>query len=39
LVFSVGGTHVSVAVPLVFGVTVTVALCEAVPPGPVQVSV
>jgi hypothetical protein len=39
LVFVVGATHVRVAVPVVGGVTVTVALCDAVPPLPVHVSV
>jgi hypothetical protein len=38
LVFSVGGTQVSVAVP-VDAVTVTVVDCDAEPPGPVQVRV
>ena len=38
-VFAVGATQVSVAVPVVAGVTVTVALCEAEPPAPVQLSV
>jgi hypothetical protein len=38
-VFVVGGTQVSIAVPVVTGVTVTVALCEAEPPGPVQLNV
>ncbi len=39
MVLVVGATHVRVAVPVVAGVTVTVALCEAVPPLPVHVSV
>jgi len=38
LVFVVGATQVSVAVP-VADVTVTVALCDAEPPAPVQLSV
>jgi hypothetical protein len=38
-VFVVGAAHDSVAVPVVAGVTVTVALCEAEPPVPVQVNV
>jgi hypothetical protein len=38
LVFSVGGTQVTVAVP-VDAVTVTVADCDAEPPAPVQVRV
>jgi hypothetical protein len=37
-VFSVGGTHVSVAVP-VDAATVTVALLLVVPPEPVQLNV
>jgi hypothetical protein len=36
LVFCVGATQVSVAVPLLLAVTVTVALWLAVPPAPVQ---
>ncbi len=40
LVFVVGATQVSVAVPVVVaGVTVTVALCDAEPPAPVHVRV
>ncbi len=38
-VFFVGGTQVSVAVPLLLPVTVTVALWLAVPPVPVQLNV
>jgi hypothetical protein len=38
-VFIVGADHVIVAVPFVTGVTVAVALCDAEPPEPVQVSV
>jgi hypothetical protein len=38
-VFDVGGTQVSIAVPVVAGVTVTVALCEAEPPVPEQLNV
>jgi hypothetical protein len=38
-VLSVGATQDSVAVPLVFGVTVTVALWLVVPPAPVQLNV
>ena len=38
-VFDVGGTQVSIAVPVVAGVTMTVALCEAEPPVPVQLNV
>jgi hypothetical protein len=39
LVFSVGGTQVSVAVPVLLAVTVTVALWAVVPPVPVQLNV
>ena len=39
LVFVVGATQVSLTVPVVAGVTVTVALCDAEPPAPVQVNV
>ena len=38
-VLVVGAVQVSVAVPLLAGLTVTVALCVAGPPAPVQVSV
>ena len=37
--FSVGGDHVSVAVPLLLAVTLTVALWLVVPPVPVQLNV
>jgi hypothetical protein len=39
LVFCVGGTQVSVAVPVLLAVTVTVAVWPAVPPVPVQLNV
>jgi len=38
-VLLVGATQARVAVPVVAGVTLTVVLCEAVPPAPVQVKV
>ncbi len=38
-VFVVGALHVKVADPVAAAVTVTVALCVALPPAPVQVSV
>ncbi len=38
-VLLVGGAQESVAVPVVAGVTLTVVLCEAVPPEPVQAKV
>ena len=38
-IFDVGGTQLSIAVPVVAGVTVTVALWEAEPPVPVQLNV
>jgi hypothetical protein len=37
--FSVGGAHVSVAVPLLLAVTSTVTLSLVVPPAPVQLNV
>ncbi len=38
-VLFVGATQARVAVPVVAGVTLTVVLCEAEPPAPVQVNV
>jgi hypothetical protein len=38
-VFATGAAQVSVAVPVVAAVMVTVALCVAEPPEPVQLSV
>jgi len=38
-VLLVGAAHESVAVPFVAGVTLTVVLCDAEPPAPVQASV
>ncbi len=39
MVFVVGATQVRVAVPVAAPVTVTVALCDAEPPVPVQLNV
>jgi hypothetical protein len=39
LVLTVGAVHERVAEPVVAAATVTVALCEAVPPAPVQVNI